>query len=161
MNQSERNEIILECDRAGKLIIASAEDAQSQINAIEWMIKLYCETGNTEQALQLSEKLPSLIGFNKEAALARIHENEKKYLLAAESYEKNIAQFVKAFIHSMILCANMYAHASDTQKALEMYEETTTICEHLLKCKHIEKHRLIKKYLVQSMERCRKSAHYL
>ena len=63
--------------------------------------------GEIEKATTLSESLPSVIGFNREAAFGRIYENHKEYEKALECYTKNISQFQRQLIHSIVLCGNM------------------------------------------------------
>lgn len=77
--------------------------------------------GNTKEAIKLSEGLPSLFGFNKEAALARICTTKKKYAQAAEYYAANIAQHQYQLMHSLILCGNMCAQDGNKKRAATLY----------------------------------------
>lgn len=108
VNGAERNTIFEECERAGKLILSYSKDLSILIEATEWLIKLYCEMGETEKATVLSESLPSTIGFNKESALGRIFENRKEYGKALGCYSSNVSQFQRQLIHSIVLCGNMH-----------------------------------------------------
>lgn len=121
VNGAERNTIFEECERAGRLILSYSKDLSILIEATEWLIKLYCEMGETEKATVLSESLPSTIGFNKESALGRVFENCKEYGKALECYSSNVSQFQRQLIHSIVLCGNMHNLNKEKKQASEFY----------------------------------------
>ena len=154
---SERTIIFDECERAGRLILAYSKDLNVLLEATEWMIKLYCEVGEHEKAVILSESLPSVIGFNKEAALARILENDNEYAKAAECYETNIAQFQRQLVHSLILCGNMQVLKGSKKKACDLFSLAISVSEEFLDMNPVPDNKSLQNDLVRSIERCKKS----
>ncbi len=159
--ESERAIIFEECERAGRLILSYSKNLSTLLNASEWLIKLYCERGEIGKAAELSETLPSIIGFNKEAALARIYEYKDNYETAIECYTTNIAQFQRQLVHSLILCGNMYVHDEKIKKALELYSLAITLSENFIKNNPVPQNNSLQKYLAKSIERCKRKTEQL
>lgn len=111
--------------------------------------------------MELSQTLPSVIGFNKEAALARICECDNSYEIAAEHYATNIAQFQRQLVHSLILCGNMYAHEGKKKKAASLYSLANTLSEDFLTNNPVPQNNSLQKYLTKSIERCKKIIEHL
>lgn len=158
---SERTIIFDECERAGRLILAYSKDLNVLLEATEWMIKLYCEVGEHEKAAMLSESLPSVIGFNREAALARIFENGKEYEKAAECYKTNIAQFQRQLVHSLILCGNMQVLKGSKKKACDLYSLAISVSEEFLGKNPVPANKSLQCDLVRSIECCKKTINQL
>ena len=154
---SERTTIFDECERAGRLILAYSKDLNVLLEATEWMIKLYCEVGEHEKAVVLSESLPSVIGFNKEAALARIFENGNEYEKASECYATNIAQFQRQLVHSLILCGNMQVLKGSKKKACDLYSLAISVSKEFLDKNPVPDNKSLQSNLVRSIERCKKT----
>lgn len=155
--ESERSIIFEECERAGRLILSYNKNLSDLLSASEWLVKLYCEMGEIGKAAELSETLPSIIGFNKEAALARICEYNSNYETAIECYTTNIAQFQRQLVHSLILCGNMYVHDEKSKKALELYSLAITLSENFIENNPVPQNNSLEKYLAKSIERCKKA----
>lgn len=153
----ERTEIFEECERAGKLILSYSKDPCMLMNAAGWMIKLYCEMNDTEKAFALCDKLPSNVGFNKEAALARVFETEKKHIDAAPLYEMNFTQHLRLAIHSLVLAGNMYARGNQKEVATKLYTLAISIGECVLESEATSLSEMLKKNILKSIEICRKS----
>lgn len=154
---TERNAVFEECERAGRLILSYSKDLNVLIEATEWLIKLYCEIGETEKAIVLSEMLPSKIGFNKEAALGRIYESYKDYEKALESYSVNISQFQTQLIHSIVLCGNMYNLKGDKKNAVRMYSSAIALSEKYLENNPIQDNKVLRTRLENTIEKCNKA----
>lgn len=161
VKESERNTIFEECERAGRLILSYSKDLSVLIEATEWLIKLYCEAGEIEKATILSESLPSVIGFNKEAALARIFENDKNYGKAIECYSSNISQLQRQLVHSIVLCGNMQNLKKDKKKAMELYLLAITLSEKFLENNPVSENKSLQKSLAKSIERCKRTINQL
>lgn len=157
INGAERNAIFDECERAGKLILSYSKDLTVLIEATEWLVKLYCEVDETEKASTLSESLPSVIGFNKEAALGRIFENCKEYEKALECYSANVAQFQRQLIYSIVLCGNMHKLNGDKKNASEFYSLAVVLSEKFLTCNPVPENKSLQKNLAKTIERCKKT----
>jgi len=157
VSSAERNAIFEECERAGRLILSYSKDLCVLIEATEWLIKLYCEVGETEKATVLSESLPSTIGFNKESALGRVFENRKDYEKALECYSSNVSQFQRQLIHSIVLCGNMHNLNKCTKQAAECYSLAITLSEKFLDNNPIPENKSLQKNLTQTIDRCRKT----
>lgn len=155
INEAERSIIFEECERAGRLILAYSKDLNILLRAVEWLVKLYCEMGEKEKATELSQMLPSVIGFNKEASLARICELESNYTKAAEYYTSNIVQYQKQLVHSLILCGNMYVH-EEKKKAVALYSLAITLAENFLGNNPVPNNNSIQKTLTRSVDKCKK-----
>lgn len=161
IKEPERTAIFFECERAGKLILSYSKDLNILQAATEWLIKLYCETGDVGKATALSESLSSSLGFNKESALARIYECECQYDKAAKCYELNIGQFQRQLVHSLILCGNMYAKEDKKKKAIELYSLAITLCKDYLNNNPTSNNQSLHGYLTKSSERCRQTIEHL
>ncbi|MBE6609007.1 MAG: helix-turn-helix transcriptional regulator [Ruminococcaceae bacterium] len=161
VKDSERSIIFKESERAGKLILSYSKDLGVLIEATEWLIKLYCEVGEFEKAMLLSESLPEKTGFNKDAAHARIYERDKKYEHSAKCYSKNISQFQYQLINSIVLCGNMYAQDKEKKKAYELYLLAINISEIFLKNNPVSENKSLQKNLLRSVEKCKKSIEIL
>lgn len=153
----ERDKIFEECEHAGKLILSYSKNLSVLIETTEWLIKLYCEVGETEKATVLSESLPSKIGFNKEAALARIYESDKKYENAVDCHVSNISQFQRQLVHSIVLCGNMQKLKNDKKKAKETYLFAISISEKLLADNSLPENKSLQKNLIKTIERCKRT----
>ena len=116
LTEQERVTVFEESERAGKLILSYSKDIAILNETVKWLIKLYCEVGETQKAVLLSDMLPELIGFNKNAAFALVYERSLKYEKSAEHYLANINMLGRELIHSIILYCNMYAHINDNKK---------------------------------------------
>ena len=156
LKPEERQRIFAECQRAGRLILSYSKDLDLLFHTTEWMIKLYCEMGEVGQAGVLAETLPSVIGMNKEGALARICECEKKNMDAAQYYEANAAQAQKRLIHSLILCGNLYAKAKEKERAVTVYCYAIDLMECFFASNPFPAHTALQKNLTRTLERCRK-----
>lgn len=154
---AERNIIFEECERAGRLILSYSKDLSILIEATEWLIKLYCEVGETEKATALSESLPSTIGFNKESALGRVFENHKEYGKALECYSSNVSQFQRQLIHSIVLCGNMHNLNREKKRASEFYSLAIILSEKFLENNPVPQNKALQKNLIKTIERCRKT----
>ena len=161
VNDAERNAIFEECERAGRLILSYCKDLSVLIEATEWLIKLYCEMGEVEKAAALSESLPSVIGFNKEAAFGRIYENRKEYEKALKCYTDNVSQFQRQLIHSIVLCGNMHNLTGEKKQASKVYSLAITLSENFLENNHIPENKSLQKNLTKTIERCRKTIEQL
>ena len=161
VNGIERNTIFEECERAGRLILSYSKDLSVLIEATEWLIKLYCEVGETEKATVLSESLPSTIGFNKESALGRVFENRKEYRKALECYSSNVSQFQRQLIHSIVLCGNMHNLNKCKKQATEYYSLAITLSEKFLENNPIPENKSLQKNLTKTIDRCRKTIEQL
>lgn len=161
VNGAERNNIFEECERAGRLILSYCKDISVLIEATEWLIKLYCEMGEFEKAATLSESLPSVIGFNKEAALGRIYENRKEYEKALKCYTDNVSQFQRQLIHSIVLCGNMHNLTGEKKQASKVYSLAITLSENFLENNPIPENKSLQKNLTKTIERCRKTIEQL
>ena len=161
VNGTERNTIFEECERAGRLILSYSKDLSILIEATEWLIKLYCEVGETEKATVLSESLPSTIGFNKESALGRVYENHNDYEKALEYYSSNVSQFQRQLIHSIVLCGNMHNLNKEKKQASEFYSLAITLSEKFLENNPIPENKSLQKNLTKTIERCRKTIEQL
>lgn len=159
--ESERTIIFEDCERSGRLILSYSKNLSALLNATEWLIKLYCERGQISNAVELSETLPSIIGFNKEAALARICEYENNHETAIECYTTNIAQFQRQLVHSLILCGNMYVNNEKSKKAFELYSLAITMSENFIENNPVPQNNALQKYLDKSIERCKKAIEQL
>ena len=155
MENEDRLTIFHECERAGKLILTYSEDLRIRIETTEWMIRLYCEMGYGEPASELAESLPSLIGFNRETAMARISELYAEYDNAATCYVSNIAQLQRLLIHNIVLCANQLALKKDLKKAADHYALAMTISEVFLKQNPVPQNQSLQRNLEQTMKRCK------
>lgn len=155
IKEEERSIIFEECERAGRLILAYSKDLNILLNASEWLVRLYCEMGEKEKATELSQMLPSMIGFNKEASLARICELESNYTKAAEYYASNIVQYQKQLVHSLILCGNMYVH-EEKKKAVDLYSLAITLAENFLGNNPVPNNNSLQKALTRSVDKCKK-----
>ena len=161
VNCAERNAIFEECERAGRLILSYCKDLSVLIEATEWLIKLYCEMGEVEKAAALSESLPSVIGFNKEAAFGRIYENRKEYEKALKCYTDNVSQFQRQLIHSIVLCGNMHNLTGEKKQASKVYSLAITLSENFLENNPIPENKSLQKNLTKTIERCRKTIEQL
>ena len=161
VNDAERNAIFEECERAGRLILSYCKDLSVLIEATEWLIKLYCEMGEVEKAAALSESLPSVIGFNKEAAFGRIYENSKEYEKALKCYTDNVSQFQRQLIHSIVLCGNMHNLTGEKKQASKVYSLAITLSENFLENNPIPENKSLQKNLTKTIERCRKTIEQL
>ena len=161
VNDAERNAIFEECERAGRLILSYCKDLSVLIEATEWLIKLYCEMGEVEKAAALSESLPSVIGFNKEAAFGRIYENRKEYEKALKCYTDNVLQFQRQLIHSIVLCGNMHNLTGEKKQASKVYSLAITLSENFLENNPIPENKSLQKNLTKTIERCRKTIEQL
>ena len=161
VNDAERNAIFEECERAGRLILSYCKDLSVLIEATEWLIKLYCEMGEVEKAAALSESLPSVIGFNKEAAFGRIYENRKEYEKALKCYTDNVSQFQRQLIHSIVLCGNMHNLNGEKKQASKVYSLAITLSENFLENNPIPENKSLQKNLTKTIERCRKTIEQL
>ncbi len=161
VNDAERNAIFEECERAGRLILSYCKDLSVLIEATEWLIKLYCEMGEVEKAAALSESLPSVIGFNKEAAFGRIYENRKEYEKALKCYTDNVSQFQRQLIHSIVLCGNMHNLTGEKKQASKVYSLAITLSENFLENNPIPENKSLQKNLTKTIERCRKTIEQL
>lgn len=161
VNNAERNAIFEECERAGRLILSYCKDLSVLIEATEWLIKLYCEMGEVEKAAALSESLPSVIGFNKEAAFGRIYENRKEYEKALLCYTDNVSQFQRQLIHSIVLCGNMHNLTGEKKQASKVYSLAITLSENFLENNPIPENKSLQKNLTKTIERCRKTIEQL
>ena len=161
VNDAERNAIFEECERAGRLILSYCKDLSILIEATEWLIKLYCEMGEVEKAAALSESLPSVIGFNKEAAFGRIYENRKEYEKALKCYTDNVSQFQRQLIHSIVLCGNMHNLTGEKKQASKVYSLAITLSENFLENNPIPENKSLQKNLTKTIERCRKTIEQL
>ena len=161
VNGAERNTIFEECERAGKLILSYSKDLSILIEATEWLIKLYCEMGETEKATVLSESLPSTIGFNKESALGRVFETRKEYGKALGCYSSNVSQFQRQLIHSIVLCGNMHNLNGEKKQASKVYSLAITLSENILENNPIPENKSLQKNLTKTIERCRKTIEQL
>ena len=161
VNDAERNAIFEECERAGRLILSYCKDLSVLIEATEWLIKLYCEMGEVEKAAVLSESLPSVIGFNKEAAFGRIYENRKEYEKALKCYTDNVSQFQRQLIHSIVLCGNMHNLTGEKKQASKVYSLAITLSENFLENNPIPENKSLQKNLTKTIERCRKTIEQL
>lgn len=161
VNDAERNAIFEECERAGRLILSYCKDLSVLIEATEWLIKLYCEMGEVEKAAALSESLPSVIGFNKEAAFGRIYENRKEYEKALKCYTDNVSQFQRQLIHSIVLCGNMHNLTGEKKQASKVYSLAITLSENFLENNLIPENKSLQKNLIKTIERCRKTIEQL
>ena len=161
VNDVERNAIFEECERAGRLILSYCKDLSVLIEATEWLIKLYCEMGEVEKAAALSESLPSVIGFNKEAAFGRIYENRKEYEKALKCYTDNVSQFQRQLIHSIVLCGNMHNLTGEKKQASKVYSLAITLSENFLENNPIPENKSLQKNLTKTIERCRKTIEQL
>lgn len=161
VNDAERNAIFEECERAGRLILSYCKDLSVLIEATEWLIKLYCEMGEIEKAAALSESLPSVIGFNKEAAFGRIYENRKEYEKALKCYTDNVSQFQRQLIHSIVLCGNMHNLTGEKKQASKVYSLAITLSENFLENNPIPENKSLQKNLTKTIERCRKTIEQL
>ena len=161
VNGTERNTIFEECERAGRLILSYSKDLSILIEATEWLIKLYCEMGEVEKAAALSESLPSVIGFNKEAAFGRIYENRKEYEKALKCYTDNVSQFQRQLIHSIVLCGNMHNLTGEKKQASKVYSLAITLSENFLENNPIPENKSLQKNLTKTIERCRKTIEQL
>ena len=157
VNDAERNAIFEECERAGRLILSYCKDLSVLIEATEWLIKLYCEMGEVEKAAALSESLPSVIGFNKEAAFGRIYENRKEYEKALLCYTDNVSQFQRQLIHSIVLCGNMHNLTGGKKQASKVYSLAITLSENFLENNPIPENKSLQKNLTKTIDRCRKT----
>ena len=137
------------------------KDLSVLIEATEWLIKLYCEMGEVEKAAALSESLPSVIGFNKEAAFGRIYENRKEYEKALKCYTDNVSQFQRQLIHSIVLCGNMHNLTGEKKQASKVYSLAITLSENFLENNHIPENKSLQKNLTKTIERCRKTIEQL
>jgi len=153
VNESERITIFDECERAGKLILSYSQDLSVLFETTSWMIKLYCEMGELEKAVALSESLPSQIGFNKEAALGRIYETNKDYDNAIEAYSLNITQFLRQLTHSIVLCGNVQALNGNNKKATRLYSLAVTISQDFLDNNPVPYNNSLQNNLVKTIER--------
>ena len=115
------------------------------------------EVGETEKASTLSESLPSVIGFNKEAALGRIFENCKEYEKALECYSANVAQFQRQLIYSIVLCGNMHKLNGDKKNASEFYSLAVVLSEKFLTCNPVPENKSLQKNLAKTIERSKKT----
>ena len=161
VNDAERNAIFEECERAGRLILSYCKDLSVLIEATEWLIKLYCEMGEVEKAAAFSESLPSVIGFNKEAAFGRIYENRKEYEKALKCYTDNVSQFQRQLIHSIVLCGNMHNLTGEKKQASKVYSLAITLSENFLENNPIPENKSLQKNLTKTIERCRKTIEQL
>lgn len=161
VNDAERNAIFEECERAGRLILSYCKDLSVLIEATEWLVKLYCEMGEVEKAAALSESLPSVIGFNKEAAFGRIYENRKEYEKALKCYTDNVSQFQRQLIHSIVLCGNMHNLNGEKKQASKVYSLAITLSENFLENNPIPENKSLQKNLTKTIERCRKTIEQL
>ena len=161
VNDAERNAIFEECERAGRLILSYCKDLSVLIEATEWLIKLYCEMGEVEKAAALSESLPSVIGFNKEAAFGRIYENRKEYEKALKCYTDNVSQFQRQLIHSIVLCGNMHNLNGEKKQASKVYSLAIMLSEIFLENNPIPENKSLQKNLTKTIERCRKTIEQL
>lgn len=161
VNDAERNAIFEECERAGRLILSYCKDLSVLIEATEWLIKLYCEMGEVEKAAALSESLPSVIGFNKEAAFGRIYENRKEYEKALKCYTDNVSQFQRQLIHSIVLCGNMHNLTGEKKQASKVYSLAITLSENFLENNPIPENKSLQKNLTKTIERCRNTIEQL
>ena len=161
VNGAERNAIFEECERAGRLILSYCKDLSVLIEATEWLIKLYCEMSEVEKAAALSESLPSVIGFNKEAAFGRIYENRKEYEKALKCYTDNVSQFQRQLIHSIVLCGNMHNLTGEKKQASKVYSLAITLSENFLENNPIPENKSLQKNLTKTIERCRKTIEQL
>ena len=152
---AERDAIFEECERAGRLVLSYSKDLKVLFEATEWLIKLYCEAGEAEKAMTLSESLPSVIGFNKKAALGRIYEYRKEYEKALECYSENISQFQRQLIHSIVLCGNMHNLNGDRKQAAKFYSLAITLSGIFLKNNPIPEKKSLQKNLMKTIERCK------
>ena len=157
VNGAERNAIFEECERAGGLILSYSKDLSILIEATEWLIKLYCEVGETEKATVLSKSLPSTIGFNKESALGRVFENRKEYEKALECYSSNISQLQRQLIHSIVLCGNMHNLNGEKKQALKFYSLAITLSEKFLENNPISENKSLQTNLIKTIEQCKKT----
>ena len=157
INGAERNAIFEECERAGRLILSYSKDLSVLLEAKEWLIKLYCEMGEIEKAATLSESLPSVIGFNKEAAFGRIYENRREYEKALEYYTNNVSQFQRQLIHSIVLCGNMHNLNKCKKQASEYYSLAITLSEKFLENNPVPENKSLQKTLTKTIDRCRKA----
>lgn len=154
IKEPERSIIFEECERAGRLILSYSKDLSVLLEALEWLIKLYCEMGELGKAAELSESLPTV---NKNSALARIYEIENKYSKAAEYYTSNIAHHQRQLVHSLILCGNMYAHEGKKNAAINQYSLAITLAEDFLKANPTPNNNSLQKMLAKSIDRCKKT----
>ena len=161
VNGTERNTIFEECERAGRLILSYCKDLSILIEATEWLIKLYCEMCEVEKAAALSESLPSVLGFNKEAAFGRIYENRKEYEKALKCYTDNVSQFQRQLIHSIVLCGNMHNLTGEKKQASKVYSLAITLSENFLENNPIPENKSLQKNLTKTIERCRKTIEQL
>ena len=161
VNGTERNTIFEECERAGRLILSYSKDLSVLTETTEWLIKLYCEMGEIEKATTLSESLPSVIGFNREAAFGRIYENHKEYEKALECYTKNISQFQRQLIHSIVLCGNMHKLNGEKKQASKFYSLVIMLSEIFLENNPIPENKSLLKNLTKTVDRCRKTINQL
>ena len=157
VNDAERNAIFEECERAGRLILSYCKDLSVLIEATEWLTKLYCEMGEVEKAAALSESLPSVIGFNKEAAFGRIYENRKEYEKALKCYTDNVSQFQRQLIHSIVLCGNMHNLNGEKKQASKVYSLAIMLSEIFLENNPIPENKSLQKNLTKTIDRCRKT----
>ena len=157
VNGTERNTIFEECERSGRLILSYSKDLSVLTEATEWLVKLYCEVDEIEKAATLSESLPSIIGFNKEAAFGRIYENRKEYERALEYYSENVPQFQRQLIHSIVLCGNMYNLNRDKKQASKFYSLAITLSEKFLESNPIPEKKSLQKNLTKTIAQCRKT----
>jgi len=156
VKDTDRSIIYDECERAGKLILAYSKNLCTLFETTDWMIKLYCEMEDLEKAAVLSESLPSVVGFNKEAAFGRIHENYKNYEKALECYSANIAQFQRHLIHSIVLCGNLHNLRKDKKKTSEFYSLAITLSEIFLENNPIPQNKSLSQTLIRTINRCKK-----
>ena len=161
VNGAERNAIFEECERAGRLILSYSKDLSVLIEATEWLIKLYCEMGEVEKAAALSESLPSVIGFNKEAAFGSIYENRKEYEKALKCYTDNVSQFQRQLIHSIVLCGNMHNLNGEKKQATKFYSLAITLSENFLENNPIPENKSLHKNLSKTIDRCQKTIEQL
>ena len=161
LTQQEKTTVFEETERAGKLILSYTKELPILCETVKWLIKLYCEMGETEKATVLSESLPSTIGFNKESALGRVFENRKEYGKALGCYSSNVSQFQRQLIHSIVLCGNMHNLNKEKKQASEFYSLAITLSEKFLENNPIPENKSLQKNLTKTIDRCRKTIEQL
>lgn len=161
LTQQEKTTVFEETERAGKLILSYTKELPILCETVKWLIKLYCEMGETEKGVLLSEMLPELIGFNKISALALVYESSQEYKKAAECYETNIYLLTRELIHSTLICGNMYAHGKNSKKAIEQYTSVIALSQAFMSNTFGKRKKSLEAYLNKSIEYCNRSIEYL
>lgn len=161
LTEQERVTVFEESERAGKLILSYSKDIFILNETVKWLIKLYCEVGETQKTVLLSDMLPELIGFNKNAALALVYECSHKYEKSAEHYSANINMLGRELVHSIILYCNMYAHINDNKKAVEQYTTAMSIIQNFMSNGLFFCDELLQDYLNKCINYCSRSIEHL